>query len=114
MNSILQFPGRQVSNVDLEHPNLRLQIGEHAIDVGALRVITHPACPRLTSKAIAVLLELVRNAGNTVPRDQLLDDVWKHRAITADVLTQAIKELRRAFGDDSKPHGYIETIPKVG
>ena len=114
MNSILQFPGRQVSNVDLEHPNLRLQIGEHAIDVGALRVITGTTHPRLTSKAIAVLLELVRNAGNTVTRDQLLDHVWKHRVTTPDVLTQAIKELRKAFGDDSKPSSYIETIPKVG
>ncbi|MEO7324992.1 MAG: winged helix-turn-helix domain-containing protein [Dokdonella sp.] len=98
----------------LTQSNLRLRIGEHVIDVGALRVITRPELPRLTSKAVAVLIELVRHVGATVTRDELLDRVWTGRFTTPDVLTQAIKELRRAFADDSKPPLYIETIPKVG
>ena len=98
----------------LLQPGLRLRIGEHVVDVGALRVVTRPDCPRLTSKAMAVLIELARHAGNTVTRDQLLDRVWQGRVITPDVLTQAIKELRRAFADDEKPSRYFETIPKVG
>jgi hypothetical protein len=40
----------------------------------------------------------------------LLDGVWADRVTTPDVLTQAIKELRRAFNDDAKPSRYIETI----
>ena len=98
----------------LTRANLRLRVGEHVIDVGALRVVTRPELPRLTSKAVAVLIELVRHVGTTVTRDQLLDRVWTGRFPTPDVLTQAIKELRRAFADDSKPPQYIETIPKVG
>ena len=94
--------------------NLRLRIGAHVVDLGALRVVTNPGAPRLTSKAAAVLIELARRAGDTVTRDQLLDRVWKDRVTTPDVLTQAIKELRRALGDDAKPARYIETIPKVG
>lgn len=98
----------------LTRANLRLRIGEHVIDVGALRIVTRPDQPRLTSKAVAVLIELVRHVGKTVTRDQLLDRVWTGRFPTPDVLTQAIKELRRALADDSKPPQYIETIPKVG
>jgi Tol biopolymer transport system component/DNA-binding winged helix-turn-helix (wHTH) protein len=98
----------------LQQPNLRLRVGEHIVDIGALRVVTHPEHPRLTSKAAAVLIELVRHAGDTVARDALLDRVWANRVTTPDVLTQAIKELRRAFSDDAKPSRYIETIPKVG
>ena len=98
----------------LRRPDLRLRIGDHVIDVGALRLVTRPAIPRLTSKAVSVLIELARHAGNTVTRDQLLDSVWAGRVTTPDVLTQAIKDLRRAFGDDAKPPRYIETIPKVG
>jgi Tol biopolymer transport system component/DNA-binding winged helix-turn-helix (wHTH) protein len=98
----------------LSGPNLRLRIGEHVVDTGALRVVTRPELPRLTSKAIAVLVELVRDVGQTVTRDQLLDRVWTGRFPTPDVLTQAVKELRRALGDDSKPPQYIETIPKLG
>lgn len=95
-------------------PNLRLRVGDHVVDLGALRVITQPDAARLTSKAAAVLIELARHAGDTVTRDQLLDRVWKDRVTTPDVLTQAIKELRRAFADDARPPHYIETIPKVG
>lgn len=94
--------------------NLRLRVGDHVVDLGALRVITQPDAARLTSKAAAVLIELARHAGDTVSRDQLLDRVWKDRVTTPDVLTQAIKELRRAFADDARPPRYIETIPKVG
>ena len=98
----------------LARPNLRLRVGEHIVDVGALRVTTRPDLPRLTGKSVAVLIELVRHAGNTVTRDQLLDRVWTGRFTTPDVLNQAIKELRRAFADDARPPSYIETIPKVG
>lgn len=98
----------------LTQPNLRLRIGEHVIDVGALRIVTRPESARLTSKAMAVLIELVRQVGATVTREQLLDRVWAGRVTTPDVLTQAIKELRRALADDAKPARYIETIPKVG
>lgn len=106
-------PQRAIDEM-LARPNLRLGIGEHVVDVGALRVATRPDLPRLTGKSVAVLIELVRQAGNTVTRDELLDRVWTGRFTTPDVLNQAIKELRRAFGDDGGPNGYIETIPKVG
>ncbi|WP_395682223.1 winged helix-turn-helix domain-containing protein [Dokdonella sp.] len=98
----------------LARPNLRLRVGEQIVDVGALRVATRPELPRLTGKAVAVLIELVRHAGSTVTRDQLLERVWTGRFTTPDVLNQAITELRRALADDSRPPRYIETIPRVG
>ena len=68
----------------LLQPNLRLRVGEHLVDIGALRIVTRPEHPRLTSKAAAVLIELVRHAGDTVMRDQLLDRVWADRVTTPD------------------------------
>jgi Tol biopolymer transport system component/DNA-binding winged helix-turn-helix (wHTH) protein len=114
MNASFQLTDRPLTGAQLAQSNLRLRIGEHVIDMGALRIVSRPDAPRLTSKAVAVLVELIRDAGDTVTRDQLLDRVWTNRVTTPDVLTQAVKELRRAFGDDSKPSRYIETIPKVG
>lgn len=114
MNANLQMLRRLPSAEQLKLQNLRLRVGDHAVDVGALRVIGNAEAARLTSKAVAVLLELVRHAGNTVGREDLLETVWKDRVTTPDVLTQAIKELRRAFADGDKPARYIETIPKVG
>ena len=40
----------------LLQPNLRLRVGEHVVDIGALRIVTRPDHPRLTSKAAAVLI----------------------------------------------------------
>ena len=114
MNARFQTLERPITDAQLAEPNLRLRIGAHVLDIGALRIVSRPQAPRLTSKAVAVLIELVRHAGDTVTRDQLLERVWTDRVTTPDVLTQAIKELRRAFVDDTKPPAYIETIPKVG
>lgn len=114
MNATFQLTDRPLTDAQLAQSNLRLRVGAHVVDIGALRVISRPGTPRLTSKAVAVLIELIRHAGDTVTRDQLLDRVWTNRVTTPDVLTQAIKELRRAFVDDTKPSQYIATIPKVG
>ena len=112
--SSLPPSGRQLFDELQSHPHLRLRVGEHVIDVGALRVVTRPDLARLSGKALAVLIELVRHCGATVTRGQLLDRVWAERVITPDVLTQAIAELRRAFQDDVKIPRYIETVPRVG
>ena len=43
-----------------------------------------------------------------------MDEVWRGIPVTDEALTQCIKSLRRARGDDaSRPH-FIETVPKHG
>lgn len=91
----------------------QLRVGEHVVDLGSLRVTTAVGCPKLTPKAASVLLELARQAGQTVTHDGLLDSVWAGTCPTRNVLTQAIKELRRVLPDPAG-QGCIETIPKIG
>ena len=84
------------------------------VDVGALRVHGDGDAQRLTPKAVGVLLELAREPGVTRTRDELLARVWAGRAGDGDVLTQAVKELRRVFGDDLTSPRFIETVPRLG
>lgn len=91
-----------------------LAVAAHVVDVDALRVTTNPDVPRLTRKSLAVLLRLAHAGGRTLSRDDLLNDVWKGTCPTPDVVTQAIADLRRAFGDDAHAPRYIETLPRVG
>ncbi|HSX62334.1 MAG TPA: winged helix-turn-helix domain-containing protein [Tahibacter sp.] len=84
------------------------------VDVGALRVLGDGDAQRLTPKAVGVLLELARDPGVTRTRDELLARVWAGRAGDGDVLTQAVKELRRVFGDDLSSPRFIETVPRLG
>ncbi|HKE48212.1 MAG TPA: winged helix-turn-helix domain-containing protein [Rhodanobacteraceae bacterium] len=94
--------------------NRFLSVGEHVVDVDTLRLLTRPGEPRLTPKAAAVLLQLAHAAGRTLSRDDLLNEVWKGTCPTPDVLTQAVKDLRRALGDDLHAPRFVETLPRLG
>jgi DNA-binding winged helix-turn-helix (wHTH) protein/Tol biopolymer transport system component len=91
-----------------------LRVGSHRVDLGALRVISDPERPRLTLKAAMVLVELARRGGQTLSRDDLLGTVWAGTTPTPEVVTQAIRELRRALGDNGDGPRQIETVPKLG
>ena len=91
-----------------------LRVGEFRVDPGALVVQADGAAIRLKPKAMAVLLELARQPGITVSRDELLDRVWENTYITPGVVGHAITALRRAFGDQLAQPTYIETIPRIG
>ncbi|HEY0660698.1 MAG TPA: tetratricopeptide repeat protein [Lysobacter sp.] len=65
-------------------------------------------------KAFAVLLVLLRHAGELVRHDDLLDAVWGHRHVTPGVLTRAIAQLRHALDDHSQHPRYIQTQHGLG
>ena len=65
-------------------------------------------------KVIEVLLCLARQAGETLPREQILKQVWPDVVVGEEVLTRAISELRSVLGDSAKQSRYIKTIPKRG
>ncbi|WP_187471068.1 winged helix-turn-helix domain-containing protein [Luteimonas viscosa] len=69
---------------------------------------------RITVKAMQVLLVLVEQRGTVVARSTLLERVWPDTMPTDDVVTQAVAQLRKAFGDDRDAPRYIETIAKAG
>lgn len=92
----------------------RLRVGDDVIDLGTLRVCSRADQPRLTPKAVDVLATLAMQPGQTLSRTELLDRVWPDTCPTPDVLTQAIAELRRTFGDDQRAPTLIETVPKRG
>ena len=91
-----------------------LRVGEFQVDPGALLVHSDAQSVRLKPKAMAVLLELARQPGITLTREELLDRVWKSTYVTPGVVAHAITALRRAFGDTLERPAYIETIPRIG
>ncbi|MGE0864346.1 MAG: winged helix-turn-helix domain-containing protein [Vicinamibacterales bacterium] len=69
---------------------------------------------RLEPKVMQVLECLAETPGEVVTRDALVARVWPGVFVTDDVLHRAIRELRRAFGDDTTNPAYVETIRKRG
>ncbi|MCD9029671.1 winged helix-turn-helix domain-containing protein [Luteimonas sp. BDR2-5] len=73
---------------------------------------------RVTPKAMMVLRLLVDAQGRVVSRTELLARAWPDTLPTDDVLTQAVTQLRKAFGAGTvgaaEGRRYIETIAKTG
>ncbi|MCZ2095380.1 MAG: winged helix-turn-helix domain-containing protein [Anaerolineae bacterium] len=65
-------------------------------------------------KAMQVLLELARHAGEVRSRRQIENVVWPRGFVSEDALTRCIRQLRRALGDDPKTPVHIETIATRG
>ncbi|MFT4809067.1 MAG: DNA-binding winged helix-turn-helix (wHTH) protein/TolB-like protein [Paraglaciecola sp.] len=89
------------------------RLGDYYIDVGDHRVFHGDESRRLEPKAMRVLYQLALNAGETVSRQELMDNVWHGRVVIEDALTRIISQLRLTF-DDSKIRQIIHTVPKKG
>ncbi|MCF7223236.1 winged helix-turn-helix domain-containing protein [Marilutibacter chinensis] len=97
-------------------PSDRLRIGDCVVDVPLREVLAPDARRphRITPKAMGVLRVLVGHGGRVVSRDTLLAEVWPDTLPTDDVITQAVTQLRKAFGEKRGDTQYIETIAKTG
>ena len=67
----------------------------------------------LTVKSFDTLFILVQNAGNVVPKSQLLEQVWAGLYVEEGSVTQNICILRRLLAEGGIPNA-IETLPKRG
>jgi hypothetical protein len=61
-----------------------------------------------------VLAVLAREAGQVVSKERLIDEVWPTQIVAESSLMRAIRQLRRAFGEDAGECRYVETIRKRG
>lgn len=78
------------------------------------RIVTPAGAVRVEPKTMAVLVALARHGGEVVSRRQIHAEVWPRQAVTDDVLTRCIGQLRRALGDDPRRPRLLETIPRRG
>jgi TolB-like protein/DNA-binding winged helix-turn-helix (wHTH) protein len=63
---------------------------------------------------LKLLFYLIENCGRLVTRQELMDTVWGDTVISESALTKAVARLRKALGDDSANHRYLETVRSQG
>jgi TolB-like protein/DNA-binding winged helix-turn-helix (wHTH) protein/Flp pilus assembly protein TadD len=90
------------------------RFGPFVVDSSAYTLTRDGEPQALEPKAFAVLLHLLRHAGELVRHDELLDAVWGHRHVTPGVLTRAVAQLRHVLEDDSHRPQYIQTQHGLG
>jgi DNA-binding response OmpR family regulator len=88
-----------------------------AIEVNpAARTVTRDGGPvSLTPKAFDLLLAMIRKEGHVLSRQDLLKEVWGHRAaIVTRTVDSHVSELRQKLEDDPSEPRHIHTVWKVG
>lgn len=63
---------------------------------------------------LELLIYLIAHRERLVTRQELMDTVWGDTVISESALTKAVARLRRALGDDSATHRYVETVRSRG
>ena len=64
----------------------------------------------LGGKGFALLRALMEKPQTLVTKDELFDRVWPGLAVSESALTTAMKDLRRALGDEARTPTVIKTV----
>ena len=92
----------------------RYEFGPFHLDVDEHELRRGGQVVPLPGKAFELLVALVRQAGRTVTKGELLASLWPDTAVEESNLTQTMFLLRRALGDAGEESASIETVPRRG
>lgn len=91
-----------------------LRFGAFTLD-GANRVLARDGeVVELGSRYLDALMLLTANPQILISKDRFMEEVWRGIPVTDEALTQCIRTLRRALGDEATSPRFIETVPKHG
>src|SRR5580698_10091146 len=66
----------------------------------------------LRRQSFELLRLLAENAGRLLDRDAINRAIWSDVAVTDDSITQCVRDIRRAIGDDAQQ--VLKTVPRRG
>ncbi len=95
-------------------PVAGFSLGDWWVEPG-LGVVSRPNETRhLPPQQMDLLAYLAARPGQLVPKEELLNAVWKGAVVEEIALPRCVSEIRKVLGDDAKAPRYIETVPKRG
>ncbi len=68
----------------------------------------------IRAKPLALLVALIERSARTVAKDELLEIVWEGRVVSDAAFSSAVRDLRRALGEDASRPRYVETVRGEG
>lgn len=93
---------------------MRYRFGSFELDTDRELLIGPEGPAVLRRQAYRLLRHLVERAPALVTRDELMDALWGHHALSPNVVPQTVSELRQALGDDAQQPRYVETRHRRG
>lgn len=90
------------------------RFAEFELDAAEARLSRAGEPVALQPKVFDALLLFVEASGRLVTREELLERLWPGTFVTEESLTQVVRKLRQALGDDPQAPRYLETVPRRG
>jgi DNA-binding winged helix-turn-helix (wHTH) protein len=99
--------------VDAERPVVAYRFEAFVLDIrrGSLLTAAGDNVP-IRRQSFDLLRLLVENAGRLLDRDTINRAIWSDVAVTDDSMTQCVRDIRRAIGDDAQR--ILKTVPRRG
>ena len=91
-------------------PPARYRVDDLLVDTGTHRISRGGIAIDLTKRSYDLLLALIEAAPNLLTNDELLEKVWPDRIVGQETVTQRVKLVRDAIGDDPGNPRYIKAI----
>jgi TolB-like protein/DNA-binding winged helix-turn-helix (wHTH) protein/Tfp pilus assembly protein PilF len=86
------------------------QVGDLCVDVGRCRVTQQEEVIPLTKLSFDLLIALVEVSPNVLTPGLMMERVWPGVVISPETVTQRVKVLRDALGDDPRNPRYIKGV----
>ncbi|MCU0754700.1 MAG: winged helix-turn-helix domain-containing protein [Xanthomonadales bacterium] len=93
---------------------MRYRFLDFEVDTDRELLIGPTGSVALRRQAWRMLVYLIGRAPAVVTRDELMDALWGHHALSPNVIPQTISELRQALADDAQESRCIETRHRRG
>ena len=90
------------------------KVGDRTVRPSLGLIVKGDESVRVEPRSIDVLVALAKRGRTVYPKKELIEAVWGDTFVSDEVLTHAIWDLRKAFGDNASDPSYIQTIPKRG
>jgi TolB-like protein/tetratricopeptide (TPR) repeat protein/DNA-binding winged helix-turn-helix (wHTH) protein len=100
----------QSTSVSLAPEPSGFRVDDLLIDIGRQRVMRAEVELPLSQLSFELLLALARAAPNLVSFDQLIERVWPGLIVTPETVSQRVKLVRDALGDDPHSPRYVAGV----
>jgi DNA-binding winged helix-turn-helix (wHTH) protein len=91
-----------------------MTFGDFSLDPAERRLTRGGEVVDLHGRYLDALILLASHPGELVTKDRFMAEVWSGVPVTDEALTQCIRSLRRALGDDAANPRLIATVPRHG
>jgi DNA-binding winged helix-turn-helix (wHTH) protein len=95
-------------------PGVRYRFGPFVLSPGQRLLLRDGAEIRLIPRYFDLLVLLIERRLEAVSRQEIFDRVWADVVVSDGALSQAVRTLRRALGDDPREPVFIRTVSRHG